>query len=86
MALKSRLAATQLMFITPTQPQLTEPGIIMLDSHSLRYDPSQLSPQVEDLASLLDPVLQQLWGQHLYRIVLTLRSDKLRQRIRYTIQ
>ena len=86
MALKSRLAATQLMFITPTQPQLTEPGIVMLGSHSLRYDPSQLSPQVEDLASLLDPVLQQLWGQHLYRIVLTLRSNKLRQRIRYTIQ
>ena len=85
-ALKSCLAPTQLMLITPIEPQLTKPGIVTLGSHTLAYDAKQLTPEVEDLTPLLDAVLQQMWGSHLYRIVLTLRSDSLKQNVRYTIR
>ena len=85
-ALQSYLSPTQLMLITPIEPQLTKAGIVTLDDHMLTYDAKQLTATVEDLTPLLDFVLQQMWGQHLYRIVLTLRSNQLKQRVRYTIQ
>ena len=84
--LQNYLAPTQLMFITPVKPELTKAGIISLSGHTLTYDAKQLSPQVEDLTSQLDPVLQQMWGTHLYRIKMSLCSDYLKQRIRYVIK
>ena len=79
--LKSHLGPTQLMLITPVKPQLTKAGIISLDNHTLAYDAKQLTPEVEDLTPLLDPVIREMWGPHLYRIVLTLSSNKLKQNI-----
>ena len=84
--LQSYLAPTQLMLITPVEPQLTKAGIITLGHHTLSYDDKQLTPAVEDLTPMLDPVLQQMWGQHLYRIKMTLCSNRLKQSVRYTIQ
>ena len=85
-ALKNYLAHTQLMLITPIEPQLTKAGVITLGSHTLSYSEKQLTPQVEDLTPRLDPVLQQMWGKHLYRIKMTLCPDHLKQRIRYVIR
>ena len=84
--LQNYLAPTQLMLMTPIEPLLTKAGVITLGSHTLSYNTKQLSPQVEDLTSQLDPVLQQMWGTHLYRIKLTLCPDHLKQRIRYVIR
>ena len=84
--LQNYLAPTQLMLMTPIEPLLTKDGVITLGSHTLSYNAKQLSPQVEDLTSQLDPVLQQMWGIHLYRIKLTLCPDHLKQRIRYVIR
>ena len=85
-ALQSYLAPTQLMLITPIEPQLTTAGLITLGSHTMNYNAKQLTPEVEDLSPLLDPTLQQMWGTHLYRIKMTLCSQKLKQRIQYIIR
>ena len=84
--LQNYLAPTQLMLITPIKPQLTKAGIITLDNHILTYNTKQLTPEVEDLTPLLDAVLQQMWGKHLYRIKMTLCSNNLKQSVRYTIR
>jgi hypothetical protein len=52
----------------------------------LHYDKSQLEASTEDISDKLDPVLQNMWGQKMYRIVLTVKSTKLRNRIKYTIK
>ena len=85
-ALQSYLAPTQLMLITPVEPQLTKAGIITLGNHVLIYDAKQLTPEIEDLTSQLDSILKQMWGQHLYRIKMTLSSNKVKQRVKYIIR
>ena len=85
-ALQGYVSPTQLMLITPVMPQLTKAGLITLGSHTLTYDAKQLTPEAEDLTPQLDAVLQQMWGPHLYRIKMTLLSNRLKQRIRYIIQ
>ena len=52
----------------------------------LHYDKSQLEASTEDISDKLDPVLQNMWGQKMYRIVLTVKSAKLKNRIKYTIK
>lgn len=85
-ALKAYQAPTQLMLITPIEPQLTKAGIMTLGSHTINYNAKQLTPEVEDLTPLLDPTLRQMWGTHLYRIKMTLCSHNLKQSIRYVIK
>jgi hypothetical protein len=74
------------MLITPVEPQLTKAGIITLGDHVLIYDAKQLTPEIEDLTSQLDSILKQMWGQHLYRIKMTLSSNKVKQRVKYIIR
>ena len=52
----------------------------------LHYDKNQLSATVEDISDKLDPVLQKMWGQHMYRIILTMKSTKTNNKIKYTIR
>jgi hypothetical protein len=52
----------------------------------LHYDKNQLEVSVEDISDKLDPVLQKMWGQQMYRIVLKVKSTKLKNRIKYTIK
>jgi hypothetical protein len=52
----------------------------------LHYDKNQLEVSVEDISDKLDPVLQKMWGQQMYRIILTVKSTKLKNRIKYTIK
>ena len=52
----------------------------------LHYDKNQLEVSVEDISEKLDSVLQKMWGQQMYRIVLKVKSTKLKNRIKYTIK
>ena len=77
--------ASQLYLITPIKPSLVNKDEIIIKDCSIHFNSLQLSPQIEDLGSLIDPVLSRVWGNHLYRIVLTVRSRSLKQRIHYYI-
>ena len=52
----------------------------------LSYDANQLEATLEDISDKLDPLLQGMWGKEMYRIVLTVKSAKTKQQIRYTIK
>ena len=67
---------TRLMFLT-------------LDPDALKrihYDANQLSATIEDISNQLDPLLQSMWGPKMYRVILTIKSAKTNNRIKYTIQ
>jgi hypothetical protein len=67
---------TRLMFLT-------------LDADALKhlhFDATQMEATIEDISDKLDPVLQGMWGKHMYRIVLTIRPGKLKNRIKYIIR
>ena len=51
----------------------------------IHYDTNQLSASVEDISNQLNPLLQNIWGSKMYRIVLTVKSTKTSNRIKYTI-
>ena len=52
----------------------------------LQYDKRQLEATVEDISDKLDPVLQKMWGPQMYRIVLTVKSTRLKNQVKYTIK
>lgn len=76
---------SKLMFVTPCQPVLSG-QTVLLGGHRLEFSSSQLEAAVEDISPLLDPLLQHLWGEHFYRIVLTVKSTKTKGQIKYTIR
>ncbi len=67
---------TRLMLVT------TDPDALQ----RIQYDSRQLEATVEDISTLLDPLLQHIWGKKMYRIVLTVKSNALKGTIKYTIQ
>lgn len=69
-------APTRLMFLTTMKPDVSRQGILRLGSHSLKYAKGIEKAEVEDISHLLDPVLKEMWGEHLYRIVLTVENKK----------
>ena len=52
----------------------------------LHYDKRQLEITVEDISDKLDPVLKKMWGPQMFRIILTAKSAKLKDQIKYTIK
>ncbi len=52
----------------------------------LHYDKRQLEVTVEDISDKLDPVLKKMWGSQMFRIILTVKSAKLKDQIKYTIK
>ena len=52
----------------------------------ISYDNNQLSATVEDISDKLDPLLQGMWGKQMYRIVLTAKSKKTKNKLKYTIR
>ena len=74
--LNSYIAPTRLMFITTNGDALKH----------ISYDPNQMEATVEDISHLMDPLLQGMWGKKMYRIVLTVKSPKAKQQIRYSIR
>ena len=79
--LKAYKTPTRLMLMTTVRPDVSQPGTVALGHHALRYDPQQLTVAVEDVSRLLDPLLQGLWGQQMYRLVLTVTSERLEGRL-----
>ena len=76
-ALEKYKAPTRLMLMTTISPEQIRPGILTLGHYALHYDAQQLSVAVEELSSLLDPALTRMWGQQMYRIVLTVLPEQL---------
>ncbi len=62
---------------------------ITLDPQALQhihFDANQMESAVEDISGLLDPLLQHMWGQKMYRITLSIKSTNTKNKIKYTIQ
>ena len=79
---------SRLMFLTTIKPVISQSvrHIVRLGEHSIQFDANQLEASIEDISDKLDPLLQQMWGQQMYRIILTTRSQKTRNKISYTIR
>ena len=73
--LRDFIAPTRLVFMALTPDALQH----------IHYDASQLSATVEDISDKLDPLLQHMWGPKMYRIILTVKSAKTTNKIKYTI-
>jgi hypothetical protein len=69
-------APTRLMLMTTRRDALKH----------ISYNANQLEATVEDISSQLDPLLQDMWGKEMYRIVLKVKSTETKQQIRYTIK
>jgi hypothetical protein len=52
----------------------------------ISYNTNQLEASIEDISHQLDPLLKDMWGQEMYRIVLTVKSKKMKQLIKYSIK
>ena len=74
--LRDFIAPTRLVFMALTPDALQH----------LHYDASQLSATVEDISDKLDPLLQHMWGPKMYRVILTVKSTKTTNKIKYTIR
>ena len=69
--------------------QPTRLMLMTLDPDALQhihFDASQLSATIEDISDQLDPLLQHMWGQKMYRLILTVKSAKTKNKIKYTIR
>lgn len=63
--------------------------LMTLDPDALQrihFDANQLSTTIEDISDKLDPLLQHMWGQKMYRIILSVKSTKTKNKIKYTIR
>ena len=67
---------TRLMFIALSPDALQH----------IHFDAKQMDATIEDISDKLDPLLQGMWRKQMYRIVLTIKSQKTNNRIKYTIQ
>lgn len=76
----------KLMFMTTQQPDTSVKGILRLGTHTMQYPASLLSVEVEDLSSLIDPVIEHQWGNKLYRIALTVKDMKQKNELTIKIQ
>ncbi len=77
---------TRLMLISILRPTLSSNGIISLGSHQICFDNRQLEASIEDISGKLDPLLNQIWGKEMYRIIFTNKSVTIKGNIKYTIQ
>ncbi len=83
--LKAYHQPARLMFMTIIKPEVQN-GAIVLGRHRLNYNPAQLEATVEDISNQLDPLLQRMWGNQMYRIILSVKSKKNKETIKYSIQ
>ena len=74
--LNSYKAPTRLMLMT-TNPEALK---------HISYNANQMEASIEDISNLLDPLLQNIWGPKMYRVVLTVKSTKTKQQIKYYIR
>ena len=61
-------------------------GKIRLGQRHITYDPSQVEAEVEDISTLLDPLLKEVWGEQMYRIKLKVKGSGAKGHLRYRIE
>ena len=83
--LKEYKVPSRLMLLTTVNPRTEKPGIVSLGNHRIQYDASALDVDVEDISHQLDSLLQHVWGTKMYRIVMTIQSHDIKNKIKYTI-
>jgi hypothetical protein len=71
--------------MTTVKPELKK-GKIVLGNHSLSYPYKILTAEVEDCSSMLDDILKGMWGENLYRIVLTTKKKEKKREIELIIK
>lgn len=84
--LKEWKAPTRLMLMTMQKPVVEKPGCVQLGSHYVTYSPQQLEVTIEDVSSLLDPLLVGVWGKQMYRLVLTIKSGAAKNRVSWQVR
>jgi hypothetical protein len=84
--LMTYLAPTQIMLMTTTTPTDNGAGTITLGKHELTYNPDQLKITIEDIADKMDGTLHHLWGEKMYRIVMTVKGNRLQSTIKYQLR
>ena len=85
-ALDSLKAPSRLMLMTTIRPETSVPGIVTLGKRRIIYPAGRIDVTTEDVSALMDPLLQGMWGNTLYRIVMTLRSPETTSRVTYKIE
>jgi hypothetical protein len=78
-------APSSIHLMTTTLPVIGN-GIVSLGSHRITFPSSAVSAECEDISPLLDPLLKDIWGEKMYRITLTIKSQALKGTIRYEIK
>ena len=87
-AMRSGISVTE-DYVLSDYRQPTRLTFITLDPDALKhihFDANQLSASIEDISNHLDPLLKRVWGPKMYRIILSVKSTKTNNRIKYTIQ
>lgn len=87
-AMKSGISVTEDYELSEYH-QPTSLMLMTLDPDALQrihLDSNQLSATIEDISDKLDPLLLHMWGQKMYRIILTVKSAKTKNKIKYTIR
>ena len=77
--------ATKLMLITIAKPELAAKGVIKIGNRCIEYNANQLDVAIESISDKLDPLLQRIWGSEMYRIVMTVKGNPAKGKIRYRI-
>jgi len=83
--LKEYKAPSRLMLLTTVEPRCEAQGVIRLGNHCIKYEASALDVAVEDISGQLDPLLQRVWGTKMFRVVMTIRSHAIKNKIKYSI-
>ena len=76
---------TKLMLITIAKPELAAKGVVKIGNRRIEYNANQLDVAVEPISDKLDPLLQGIWGKTMYRIVMTVKGNVTKGKIRYRI-
>lgn len=76
---------TKLMLITIAKPELAAKGVVKIGNRRIEYNANQLDVAVEPISDKLDPLLQGIWGKTMYRIVMTVKGNATKGKIRYRI-
>ena len=87
-AMKSGISVTEDYELSEYH-QPTSLMLMTLDPDALQrihFDANQLSAIIEDISDKLDPLLLHMWGKKMYRIILTVKSAKTKNKIKYTIR
>ena len=76
----------RIMLLTPVQPVMIRRGVLQLGENQLLYPHQQVTVKIEDISNKMDSLLHKVWGNNLYRIVMTIDSKQLINNIKYTLK